>query len=259
MVVRVEIYDWNGTADRAKDENSYLRYVIAQLIGDLGSGIAGVQLADGRPQLSLNLTLRSDLPLDELRAKVEALVPSYPIGRREGVNHPLLKRARVARRKGIVTGILSAGWTDLIATILQNDDYLENPGKPDAFDFIIANEWAFNPPKARSGYASLEFQQGVYGEKGQILKKLFEDRRAFQRLGLSVCGNIACLDGIDISEAAYIGDSTDDFSAMDVVGYPALSPIADPEFIARAERRYGSRLFRNYRRLADHWEGIDLR
>ena len=258
MVVRVEIYDWNGTADRAKDENSYLSYVVSQLTMEFGSSVSGIQLPRDRPQLSLDLKIRSDLPLNEVQAAVEALVPSYPIGRREGVNHPLLKRARAARKRGIVTGVLSAGWTDLIATILQNDDYLENPGKPDAFDFIIANEWEFRKPDSKTpGYASLEFKQGVYGEKGPILKKLFGDRRAFHRLRLSVVGNLSCLDDIDISEAAYVGDSSDDFSAMDVVGYPALSPIADPRFVRAAARHYGTRLTRKYRALAVQWEGLD--
>lgn len=265
MSVKVEIYDWNGTIDEQRDEDRYLKYVLRELLKeDTDSGEESAFEVDDSnfhgsdgPQLSLNLSIRTAIPYSQAAALLQTVVPSYPAERREGIDHKMLRRAVAARKRGIVTGILSASWTDLITTILQENRYLET-GETDAFDFIIGNNVLFCFPSRSeleegSYNMGLEFQQRVYGRKGELLQALFRDKD-FPADELHVVGSLKDLKDINLSEVAYIGDSFDDIHAFDVVGYPTLAPKPVPEFAAAAIERYGERLLRNYRDLATHWD-----
>ncbi|MBE0481153.1 MAG: haloacid dehalogenase-like hydrolase [Dehalococcoidia bacterium] len=120
----------------------------------------------------------------------------------------LIRPIRRWRESGMMTGIVSAGYRHGIEKALGFAGYR------DYFDFCQAEDIKHN-----DGHA-VEFGLEIYKKKHIHLARLLEDRN------------------MDPRHAAYVGDTDDDESCFQVVGYPIVSFLAPGDVKERFARKY---------------------
>jgi phosphoglycolate phosphatase-like HAD superfamily hydrolase len=122
----------------------------------------------------------------------------------------LLRVIKGLHEAGKTTGILSAGYRDGIERVLTVAGYRH------CLDFCEADEF-----RTENGRV-IEFGLNIYRNKPKLLNRLLAERH------------------LEAAQVAYIGDSEDDESCFEIVGYPIVAFLAPREFKDKCSQKYGA-------------------
>jgi phosphoserine phosphatase len=134
----------------------------------------------------------------------------------------LLRLIKESHEAGKTTGILSAGYRYGIERVLTVAGYRH------CFDFCEAD--GFRTEKGRV----IEFGLNIYRNKPKLLRRMLAERH------------------LQAAQVAYIGDSEDDESCFEIVGYPIVAFFAPDEFKNSCSQKYGAFVPDSERSLRDY-------
>jgi phosphoserine phosphatase len=247
MTVSAIICDWNGTLFEDIDEEAIARAVTVNLAKSYipWHPLKLVRLVKTKNELEnvnhgRNQSLESDEVTEIFRVYNKNIIKGVPMSlvrrlvikysnRRDVQNkvvYRVLRPIEEQHRKGITTGILSAGFSYGIQMILTAAGYSRS------FDFYEANLLAESDGRA------VGFTLSIYKNKAEQLLRLMKDR------------------DLDPKRTAYLGDSLDDAGCFEVIGHPIVSFLT-PEVLKHSfAQKYGAFIPENESDLARYLQSI---
>jgi phosphoserine phosphatase len=241
------ICDWNGTLFEDIDEEAIARAITVNLAKSYIPlhPFKLVRLVKTKNELEnlnhgRNQSLESDEVTEIFRVYNKNIIKGVPMSlvrrlvikysnRRDVQNkvvYRVLRPIEEQHRKGITTGILSAGYSYGIQMILDAAGYSRS------FDFYEANLLAESDGRA------VGFTLAIYKNKAEQLLRLMKDRH------------------LDPKRTAYLGDSLDDAGCFEVIGHPIVSFLTPEELKHRFAQKYGAFIPENESDLARYLQSI---
>jgi len=213
-MIRIVVFDWNGTLTRDRFEIGFFSGLLGALLRDnpLDWSLWSRTIAINRKVRDVFKNHRAESLQDEIVGIVPRINDILESHLTETTLEKYMARSRRARRRqldmvmlasfkslreelGVKMGIISSGCR------LNIERSLSDCGVH--LDFIEANE--LQRQKGQRGY---RYNLVVLGNKGDVLKRSVESI------------------GEDLSNVAYVGDDIQDIPCFQIAGYPILSPWA---------------------------------
>ncbi len=241
------ICDWNGTLYEDVDEEVIVRAITVNLAKSYlpWHPYKFARLLKTKSEIenlkgNRNQDLESDRVIEILRIFSEKIIKGARMSTirrfvekyanrqdvQDKVVYKVLRPIAERHRQGVITGILSAGYSYGIQMILKSAGYGE------CFDFCKANLLT------ETDGTITGFNFNIYKNKAEILLRILKERE------------------LDPRRTAYLGDSLDDTGCFEIVGHPIVSFLTPDDLKQTFAQKYGAFIPKDEADLAGYLQNI---